>query len=445
MPAYTGDVTSPAGSTVNTLPTVNANIGTFNNITINAKGQATAGSNVAYVTGGPYLPLVGGTLSNGLHFGSAIAGSAADTSRHITLYDTGYGFSITSGTLNVVAGGTAHAFTASGATITGGLTATGVINTGSNYLTFQNGSATLGNGGGPLIYGDGNWIIAKLGSGNLGLAVYDYAGNEQLQLRSDGTILAKGTGNSGQFRMAPNISGTSYGSFWRNDGSSTYLLLTNVNDASGSWNGLRPFTVDNSNGNVSMGGTLTLSGGVQMNAAFSVANNNWVFARDTSNNPFTVLGMYTDNQVYIGDSGHTMQVRGNYVMLQTHLAAQTDNAYFCGSGGHAWVQCAAYSYPGSSDLRLKTNNQPLPDDCLALVRAIVPQRFCWRKGPDPERVHWGFIAQEVAAAMSAAGHEFGGHYVGDDEAKTQSLDVNELVAVLWRAVQEMAATLEVRA
>jgi hypothetical protein len=66
MPAHTGDVTSPAGSTVNTLPTVNGNVGTWNNVTVNGKGQVTAGSNVAYVTGGPYLPLTGGTLSGGL-------------------------------------------------------------------------------------------------------------------------------------------------------------------------------------------------------------------------------------------------------------------------------------------------------------------------------------------------------------------------------------------
>lgn len=53
----TGDITyvSPSfdGSSnvtaVATLPTVNSNVGTFNNITINAKGQATAGSNIAYL------------------------------------------------------------------------------------------------------------------------------------------------------------------------------------------------------------------------------------------------------------------------------------------------------------------------------------------------------------------------------------------------------------
>lgn len=51
MPVHTGDVTSPAGSTVNTLATVNGNVGTWNTLTVNAKGLATAGSNVAYLTG----------------------------------------------------------------------------------------------------------------------------------------------------------------------------------------------------------------------------------------------------------------------------------------------------------------------------------------------------------------------------------------------------------
>lgn len=45
---------------------------------------------------------------------------------------------------------------------------------------------------------------------------------------------------------------STYGSFWRNDGSSTYLLITANGDPYGSWNALRPFTVNNSTGDVSM-------------------------------------------------------------------------------------------------------------------------------------------------------------------------------------------------
>lgn len=38
--------------------------------------------------------------------------------------------------------------------------------------------------------------------------------------------------------------GGDYGSFWRNDGSALYLMLTNAKDQYGTWNSLRPFTID---------------------------------------------------------------------------------------------------------------------------------------------------------------------------------------------------------
>lgn len=49
LPAYTGDVSSTVGGTTLTLATVNSNIGTFNNVTLNAKGLATSASNVNYL------------------------------------------------------------------------------------------------------------------------------------------------------------------------------------------------------------------------------------------------------------------------------------------------------------------------------------------------------------------------------------------------------------
>lgn len=64
------------------------------------------------------------TTTNAISLGSAAVTAPNDLSRHIQLYSNTFGFSITSGTLNVVAGSTAHPFTASGATITGTLTVT---------------------------------------------------------------------------------------------------------------------------------------------------------------------------------------------------------------------------------------------------------------------------------------------------------------------------------
>lgn len=46
------------------------------------------------------------------------------------------------------------------------------------------------------------------------------------------------------------LSHGSYGTLLRNDGTATYVLLTNKDDAYGSWNDLRPLTINNSTGEV---------------------------------------------------------------------------------------------------------------------------------------------------------------------------------------------------
>jgi hypothetical protein len=138
------------------------------------------------------------------------------------------------------------------------------INMGGNYLTFQNSPANLA-ASGPMLYGDNNWIVAKPGSGNLGFMLYDNAGQMRATIGTGGNILLTGNGNSGQVRMANSNTGAGYGSFWRNDSSNTYLLLTAVNDAFGVWNTLRPFTVDNVSGNVTLGHLVTCQSWVNFN------------------------------------------------------------------------------------------------------------------------------------------------------------------------------------
>ena len=53
-----------------------------------------------------------------------------------------------------------------------------------------------------------------------------------------------------------------YGFFIRNDGGSTYLMLTASGDKFGTWNGLRPLTINNANGGVSMGHGLRVTGDI---------------------------------------------------------------------------------------------------------------------------------------------------------------------------------------
>jgi hypothetical protein len=89
---------------------------------------------------------------------------------------------------------------------------------------------------------------------------------------------------------------------------------------------------------------------------------------------------------------------------------------------------------------MKTDIEDLPD-CLDLVREIAPQRFRWKDGPDTTRTHWGFIAQDVGEVM---GEDFAGYTPADpDEPESiAALNYNQLVAVLWKACQELLTRVE---
>jgi hypothetical protein len=109
----------------------------------------------------------------------------------------------------------------------------------------------------------------------------------------------------------------------------------------------------------------------------------------------------------------------------------------------------------TSDARLKRDIEPLPERCLELVAAIEPKRFRFIE-PEPvqpddpnlaptpagppgwfDRTRWGFVAQDVEAAMAGAGCDFDGVESGEDGLR--SLSYFDLLAVLWKAVAELNA------
>ncbi|MCP1107500.1 phage tail protein [Serratia nevei] len=76
--------------------------------------------------------------------------------------------------------------------------------------------------------------------------------------------------------------GGDYGSFWRNDGTALYLMLTNAKDQAGTWNSLRPFTVDVKTGQatfahaVGMNSNLTVNGHIRGDRNLSVGEDLYV-------------------------------------------------------------------------------------------------------------------------------------------------------------------------
>ena len=85
----------------------------------------------------------------------------------------------------------------------------------------------------------------------------------------------------GQIRLYNGDDISKYGSIIRNDGSNTYILLTNANNVTGKWNSLRPFAINNSNGLVTLGNglyssattdsTSSTTGGLRSNGGLGVA------------------------------------------------------------------------------------------------------------------------------------------------------------------------------
>jgi hypothetical protein len=54
-----------------------------------------------------------------------------------------------------------------------------------------------------------------------------------------------------------------------------------------------------------------------------------------------------------------------------------------------------------------------------------------------KRTHWGFLATDVKAAFDSMGLDFGGYVKAEDG--TQALRPDQLIPVLWKAVQELSA------
>ncbi|HAL0950019.1 TPA: phage tail protein [Escherichia coli] len=108
--------------------------------------------------------------------------------------------------------------------------------------------------------GDTIWHETVQG-GVIRWATGNYDAQEELSLSSAYGLRSRGEITS----LSANglrIAYGNYGFFIRNDGGSTYLMLTASGDKFGTWNGLRPLTINNANGRVSMGHGLSVTGDI---------------------------------------------------------------------------------------------------------------------------------------------------------------------------------------
>jgi hypothetical protein len=101
------------------------------------------------------------------------------------------------------------------------------------------------------------------------------------------------------------------------------------------------------------------------------------------------------------------------------------------------VRPAQYSDAGATLIEpaVYDGTAPLTHHVPRMVRkAVMVDKPLPRTG---KRVHWGFSAPEVKAAFDAVGLDFGGYVKTEDG--TEALRPDQLIPVLWRAVQELSA------
>lgn len=188
------------------------------------------------------------------------------------------------------------------------------------------------------------------------------------------------------------------------------------------------------NNTVNAGGNLTFNGNIYgPSGGFTIAGPNNT----------------TPNIVFI--TGTTVQVTGNFnvtgstttgnlivnsgSIFHNHLYAATDDAIWCGVAGNAWYGVASYGFNQQSDPRFKKDLAPAPAGALALAQTIPVHNFHFLADAEEGPLHWGFLSTEVREAM---GDSFAGWSQGEGEAKSESLSLMDMIAVLWAAVQELA-------
>jgi hypothetical protein len=303
-----------------------------------------------------------------------------------------------------------------------------------------------------------------------------------------------------------------YGTFFYQDGTNFYFLISNQNDALGGWNSLRPFYFNLSNGNMTMGGnvamaqSVTVSGNVTVSGAASatgeiysthsiatggylwvngcqsVNNNGWFWSNSSFGSGGDIAaqgvlrcggtgGPYWQNSggniftggnciinggtlYYSGDTSYYIQANSGYLYSpKVHLnnggIANSNNSVSWGLSGNAYAQMAAYWFNNPSSRSEKQDIATIEHGALDKVLALSPRVFHWKEVIDnlpddmpmhPQvlrirpKLHSGFIADEVASVL---GEDFGGY--DRDEHGREGIAYHELAAVLWKAVQELAA------
>jgi len=376
------------------------------------------------------LPLIGGTLTGNLGFsatGARITGDFTNaTSNSRTLFQSSTTDGVTSvGAIPNGVGTTAQFAAYNKPDTTNSVAARMGVNAAGVYLdSYANGSATamalqLQIGSGPKLTIEPTYGFVGIGKTPLGTSSSSHG-----RLQVQGAINAEGydgSGNGGQIRwMNNNASG--YASFFRDDGSSCYLMQSTT--PYGNFDTKRPFVFTHTTGNVGIATDNTSyttigSQGILSSAALSISGIGGGYTLGLRNSASTggslwAIGPDASNSFVVYNQGAT----GCYIV----------------NGGASWAS--------NSDERLKNVRSQITG-ALDAVGSLQTMRYTWKEDddyntamnlPDDSRVYVGLIAQEVQAVLPEAVSTAPNGYLG--------VEYSTVVPLALAAIKELKTAKE---
>lgn len=272
---------------------------------------------------------------------------------------------------------------------------------------------------GPAYYVGNDTCISDIDAANtLGIIGQSDTTKGGIKLGTSGPTLS---GSAGRLDLTTNVYGPSfigsaadnfriaygsYGTFWRNDGDTLYLMLTNAGDVNGAWNGLRPFTVKLNTGLVSFGNAISVGGRARVDELGLGASNRAVRLNDANYDIEIVNQQYTAVNTIIHNTGEVL----------------------------------APDFQIWSDRRLKRNIEYLEFDAVSALRRMPPRHYLKHNAAmEPLGYEYGFIHDEVEAVFPDAAPRTAGT---EDLPNLGTVATPQLVAVLAQAVLDLATRLD---
>lgn len=241
--------------------------------------------------------------------------------------------------------------------------------------------------GGGIYMADTTWVRV---SHNKGFLVDNIIrGNNEIQ-----------TTGQNSYRMVWN----SYGTFWRNDGSNLYLMITNSGDQYGGYGALRPFTVNFSTGQVTMLNSLHVGNGI-----------------------FWWDGSADRRVVYSHNNGiYSLASANGYMELSTNQGAK----------GLTWWD---------SDARLKKNIESTTENALEVINKIQHYSFDW-KDETHKSIKVGYVAQQLEEIEELFVLKVDQTHISEENEceydYTLQVDETHIIPYITKAIQELSTQVE---